>query len=253
MTRLNIALGATRDWLIYSATTVASILCNAYPDDSYHFYIISDRFNTKEKNHFYSLNKIKESNFHFLKIDNSEFDGAIHDWLGVSSSYRLKLSSLVNESKILYLDSDIIALDNINELYSYDISDYYLAAVEDKCSSFMKQRVKLNIDQTFFNGGMQLINLDNFRKDNLEEIIFEKLRASKFYTDQDVINDVCRDKILSLPLKYNIVPFGRYTLREQERDEAFNNPVLLHFATKPWKAPDTWKSDEWYEFRALVS
>lgn len=147
--RINIALGASRDWLSYSATTVASVLCKANEEDEYHFYIISDGFNTVEKNYFYSLNKIKVSEFNFIAIDNSEFDGAIHDWLGVSSSYRLKLSSLVNEGKILYLDSDIIALNDISNLYKHDISNYYLAAIEDKFSKFMKGRVKLDSNQTF--------------------------------------------------------------------------------------------------------
>lgn len=250
--RINIALGASRDWLPYSATTVASVLCQANKDDEYHFYIISDGFNTVEKNYFYSLNEIKVSEFHFIEIDNSEFDGAIHDWLGVSSSYRLKLSSLVDEDKILYLDSDIIALKDISSLYNLDVSNYYLAAVEDKFSKFMKGRVKLDSNQTFFNGGVQLINLNAFRENKLEKIIFQKLRSNNYYTDQDVINDVCRDKIFSLPLKYNIVLGGLYRGREIERNEAFENPVLWHFSVKPWVADDIEYKEDWDYFHSLV-
>lgn len=250
--KINIALGVSRDWLSYSATTVASILYNASEEDLYNFFILSDGFNSQEKNIFYSLNEIKASKFYFIEMDNSAFEGAVHDWLGVSASYRLKLSSLVDEEKILYLDSDIIALDNIKELYRYDISNFYLAAVEDKCGNIMKSRVGLNETQIFFNSGVLLLNLEMFRRDNLEKIIFETLRSSTYYTDQDAINDVCKDKILSLPLKYNIVPGGIYSGRENERDEAYAAPVLYHFAEKPWNQKCITRIDDWERFRSLI-
>lgn len=253
MTRINIALTASEDWLKYSAITAASILKHAKQDDDYHFYIVCNKFSKKIKKIFYSLDNIKKAEYKFLTVDDSEFEGAIHDWLGVSASYRLKLSKLVDEDKILYLDSDIIAMQDISELYSKDISDYYLAAVEDKCNSMMKGRIGLNKEQTFFNSGLQLINLKMFRDENLEPIIFEKLRASTYYTDQDVINDVCRDKILSLPLKYNIVPNGLYFEREEERDNAFKHPVLLHFEKKPWKNPEVEFAKEWLQYQELLT
>ena len=250
MPRINIAFGFTVNWAKYAASSIASILSNAKDSDEYHFYLMSDMFSANDKEMFNGLSKIKKSEFNFIKMDNSEFDGAIHDWLGVSSSYRLKLSSLVNEDKILYLDSDIMAREDIAPLYSYDVSDYYLGMVEDKCSYSMKVRVGLKGDDTFFNGGLQLINLKKFREDDLEKIIFKKLRASDFYTDQDVINDVCRNKILSLPLRYNIVPLAvkQYKNREKERDKAIANPALVHFSLKPWTNPETPFADEWRKY-----
>ncbi len=253
MTRINIALGFTRDWVLYAATTVTSILSNAAADDSYYFYLMSDGFSDKEKNVFYNLNKIQKSEFNFIIMDNSEFDGAIHDWLGVSSSYRLKLSSLVNEDKILYVDSDIMALEDVKSLYSYDVSKYYVAMIEDKCGFYMRRSVGLKDNEIYFNGGVQLINLKKFREDELEQKIFDKLRKCDFYTDQDVINDVCRGKILSLPLKYNIVPhaINHYKSRENERDEAIKHPVLVHFTHKSWGVGEY--SEDWLKYNNIAT
>ena len=251
--RINIALGMTNDWFEYARVTVYSILLHASADDDYYFYILSNNFNNEDKERFLKLKAIHPVEFEFLLIDDSYFDGAIHDWLGVSSSYRLRLSTLVNEPKILYLDSDIIALEDIKQLYSTDISDYYLAMVEDKCGNMMKRRVGLSDKEIFFNGGMQLINLDEFRKNDLENIIMNKLRKTSFYTDQDVINDICRGRILSLPLKYNIMQaFNGYQTRREEYETSIASPVLIHFTSKPWMGFVGEHTEEWHKYKKAV-
>lgn len=249
MAQINIALGMTKEWQKYARVTIASVLLNASNDDDYKFFIMCDKFNRNDKELFLKLNYIKEADFEFIQMNNAEFDGAVHDWLGVSSSYRLKLSSITDEDKILYLDSDIIVLKNIKELYSFDVSDYYIAAIEDKCSMMMKKRVGLSENETFINGGVQLLNLKRFREDNLEKIIFEKLRESTFYTDQDVINDVCRSKLLSLPLKYNLMPVENvYQNRIEEYKEALKDPFILHFTKKPWNDPNLKFANFWIRY-----
>lgn len=251
--RINIALGMTPEWFEYAQVTIASVLSHASSEDEYYFYILANRFEENDIDAFNRLKKMRSIEIEFLKIDDSYFEGAIHDWLGVSSSYRLRLSTLVPESKILYLDSDIIARKDIAELYNFDVSDYYLAAVEDKCSIMMKTRVGLTSEDTFYNGGMQLMNLDKFREDNLETIIMEKLRASSFYTDQDVINDVCRKNILSLPIKYNLMPvLNAYKNRREEFLNDLKDPVLVHFTTKPWKGVNNMYVSEWFHYKNIV-
>ena len=248
----------TQDWFDFARVTVGSILANARLEDEYHFYIMSNGFCEYDKKIFTSLIKMRPDlptvEFEFLLIDDSYFEGAIHDWLGVSSSYRLRLASLVQESKILYLDSDIVANQDISTLYQTDVSNYYLAAVEDKCSNLMKSRVNLSDEEIFFNGGVQLINLDKFREDNLEEIIMKKLKSSSYYTDQDVINDVCRGKILSLPLKYNIMPCPEnYNSRKDEFNSAIENPVLIHFTNKPWLGSNCKHANLWMHYKMMVN
>ena len=89
--RINISLGATSSWLEYTSITITSILANSNKNDEYHFYIICNDFTEDTVGLFIRLNKIRPAYYHFLLVNDSDFDGAIHDWLGVSSSYRLKL------------------------------------------------------------------------------------------------------------------------------------------------------------------
>lgn len=255
MTKINIAFGATEEWLRYTYVTICSILANAKEDDYYKFYIMCDTEDINFGPMVKCLDQIKKSEYKFFKMDNSEFEGAIHDWLGVSSSYRLKLPSMIDDDKVLYLDSDISVVNDIAELYNYNIDDYYLAAVEDKGAHFMRERVNLKEGETFINGGVQLMNLKKFREDNLEEIIFDKLRASDFYTDQDVINDVCREKILQLPLRFNLMPLDNeeiYKNRREEFLEAMENPVVLHYTNKPWKTQVKY-GEYWFMYADLLA
>lgn len=256
--RINIAFGMTGNWLKYTAIAICSILSNANKKDEYFFYIMCDWQGVELSSlqiFFDALDLIKPAEYIFLKMNNADFNGAIHDWLGVSASYRLKLSSIIDEEKILYLDSDIIAVKDIAELYSTDISNYYIAAVEDKLSHKMNNRVNLNSDKAFINSGVMLMNLKNFRKNNLEKIIFNKLRTTNFYTDQDVINDVCRDKILQLPLKYNMMPIKSdnvYINRRNEFLSAFNNPNIIHYTKKPW-LEEVLLKEHWQKYNSILN
>jgi len=250
--KINIAFGISSDWCQYASITIASILINANKKDDYSFYILSNGITEEHKKIFYRLNKIKKSDYIFIEMDDSFFDGAIHDWLGVSASYRLRLASVTNIEKILYLDADIIAMEDVAELYSTDISSYYLAAVMDKCSDMMKNRVSLGECDIFFNSGVQLINLKKFRENNLESLFLKRLRESTYYTDQDVLNDICRGHILPLHIKYNIMPYGKYAGNEYEYYEAISNPVLIHFTLKPWKDYNSHWADKWHEYYKKV-
>lgn len=256
MAQINIAFGATEEWLRYTYVTICSILANASDTDDYKFYIMCDSDDINFGPMVKCFEKIHHAEYKFIKMDNSEFDGVVHDWLGVSASYRLKLPSLSDDDKILYLDSDVIILSDIAELYNHNIDDYYIAGVEDKQSIVMRSRINPKGDERFINSGVMLLNLKKFREDNLEEIIFNKLREIDWYTDQDVINDVCRDKILQLPLKFNLMPVeggDHYVNRREEFEEAFIAPVILHYVIKPWQRKEIKYSECWFYYASTLA
>lgn len=251
--KINIALGISNSWFLQACITATSVLAVSNLDDEYTFYILSNGFSSTDKEMFLKLKNLRNVHFEFVTIDDNYFDGAIHDWLGVSSSYRLFLPNATNENKILYLDSDIVALQDIASMYTTNISNYYIAAIEDKCSAMMRTRIPhIKSGETFFNGGVQLMNLKKMREDNIAKKFIDKQRESIFYTDQDTVNDICYGKIYSLPLKYNIVPAPGYNGRETEAQEALANPVLLHYAVKPWnRNTKTPIFEHWFKYKEL--
>ena len=262
MSRINIAFGATEDWLEHTFVTICSILSNA-GDDEFKFYIMSDiseeEFNKKLLTVYDKLQNISHAQtFHieYLKMNNSDFEDVLHDMrVGISALYRLKLSSMTKEDKIIYLDSDLVVLDNISQLWNYNIEDYLLGAVEDKYSALMTYRANLSDDDIYYNSGVLLMNLKKFREQNLEQKIFDKLREeNNDYSDQDVLNDICKGQILSLPLKYNLMlsadDENSFPKRKEEYKTTLKSPFILHYSIKPWIIPVQY-SEYWEKYNIL--
>ena len=175
----------------------------------------------------------------------------------LSAYARLFAESLLpkNMDKILYLDVDAIVVDSLEEVYNMDITDYYIAAVEDMGPEYINNFLNLPPNTAHYNTGFLLINLKKWSEDNLEKKFIDCIvehDGQVYHNDQGVINIVCQDKILKLDLKYNIhSPFFEvgydnilkfygvsqyYT--EEIGENAIKHPVFIHFVQfvygRPW-------------------
>lgn len=108
------------------------------------------------------------------------------------------LADMVPEipDKILYLDIDMMAFNDISELYNIDISDYEYAAVKEKYGSVF-------IWPDYINAGMLLLNMKKIKETGLLEKARELIKTKKMlFADQDAIYRSTTKKLL-LPRKYN--------------------------------------------------
>jgi len=236
--RINICFGASADYLQHVGCIIASILANSkHDEDDYHFYVLSGDFTPKDKGYFEELKNLRPFEIEYIKMNDNDFEGAIHDPLGVSASYRLKIFELLSEDKVLYLDSDVIVRDDIRELYSTDISDYYCAGVEDKQNPNLRERVSMPDSETYINSGVLLLNLSKCRQDNIQEKMFNALRKIKYWSDQDAINGFMQRHIKLLDLKWNLMyPFDNCYEDKEYYEEVSKNPSIIHYTmvSKPW-------------------
>lgn len=148
--------------------------------------------------------------------------------------------------KVLYIDSDVLVLHDLNKLYQTDVSQVYLAAVKDPSWFFENTHVlELDLEKRgfYFNSGVMLLNLAKFREDKLlsklEEYTNENFRT---YMDQDALNVVVEDKVKLLPVEDNTMNFffehidmakmnEFYERHWTSYDEVFAPAVILHFAS----------------------
>ena len=108
------------------------------------------------------------------------------------------LADLVPEipDKILYLDIDMMAGDDISKLYNIDISDYEYAAVKEKYGSVL-------IWPDYINAGMLLLNMKKIKETKLLEKARCLIKTKKMlFADQDAIYKATTKKLL-LPRIYN--------------------------------------------------
>lgn len=117
--------------------------------------------------------------------------------------------------KLLYLDVDIMAKDDILKLYNIDIEEYEYAAVKEKYGCWV-------IRPDYINAGVLLMNLKKMKETNLLGKGREMLRKRKLlFADQDAIYWNTTKKKL-LPRRFN----------EQSKINGKKNTVLVHFCKR---------------------
>ena len=184
----------------------------------------------------------------FLKIDKKIYQNfKISHHLNHSIYYRISIPELLNSStkKIIYVDCDLIFKEDISKLWEIDISECFMAAVEDpKFNRYIDLQMPIN--SKYFNTGVMLINLEKWRKNNISEKVrkFIKNNSEKIILwDQDGFNAILYNKWKELPPKWNQqtimfeIGADETNFSKKEFMEAIKNPSIIHYTTssKPWQ------------------
>lgn len=147
-------------------------------------------------------------------------------------------------SKVLFLDPDILVLEDLGLLWQTPLDGHVLAAVTDQaiptCGSprGVKNTQSLGIprDAPYFNAGVMLIDLDHWRETNVTGRALEYLRAWDGRTDfyhQEALNSAVWNEWLPLGARWNIIA----SLTGRPYGPAVESPGIVHFSGyfKPWK------------------
>ncbi len=249
-TNINIVFCIDDNYVQQCAVTLTSILANSKSKNFFNFYILTKGLKEENKEKLNSLAPKRDFNITYIdvnKYDISQFP-LNRGWISDATYYRLFLADVLPSSvkKCIYLDCDMIVEDDISILWNYDISNYYIGAVEDELSSLNTERLGLPAKNNYFNAGMIIFNLDRIREISLIDASVDYYRRNKekiTMQDQDILNGVLNGKCKFLPLRWNVNtpayvkwwPNHYYT--DHEELEAALNPGILHFTGiyKPWK------------------
>jgi lipopolysaccharide biosynthesis glycosyltransferase len=157
---------------------------------------------------------------------------------------KYEIFSVEGVDKIIFLDSDIVILGNIDKLID---SEYEFGAVRE-----------LYIDQ--YNTGVMVISKKYLNQKTTENLInLTKIYGITEHLDQDIINFYFNDIIKSFPIEYNYLKI--YS------KEIFQNTGLpkyikiLHFIVKkPWQNKPLvfleegtiWQEKYWFEYYSKI-
>jgi lipopolysaccharide biosynthesis glycosyltransferase len=142
-------------------------------------------------------------------------------------------------SRVLYLDSDIYVRSPIEQLFSIDMKGNAIAAVlqpdRQHCiaGTDLRQRNAFSMAEPYFNAGILLIDLEQYRGIEFAKVLADSLPQSEiamFYYDQDIINYTFKGRILELDTRWN--------LQNPEPAHEVLNPHIVHYSAngKPWMA-----------------
>jgi lipopolysaccharide biosynthesis glycosyltransferase len=153
--------------------------------------------------------------------------------------------------RIIYIDSDVVVLDDLQPLWDIDLGANVLAAAPDypRLPPVIapERRAALGIPQewTYVNSGVLLLDVARWRRERLTERLFDYIDrhgpALEFW-DQDAINAVLHQAILVVDCRWNLQArmyrSGRrgFPMEFQATQEARRRPAIVHFtgSEKPW-------------------
>jgi lipopolysaccharide biosynthesis glycosyltransferase len=132
--------------------------------------------------------------------------------LSLAAYYRLLAPSLVSESRVIYLDSDLIVCSDLNKVWETDLDGRAVAACSNvgipsrlgEIPSWREQG--LNPNDPYFNSGVLLMDLDKWREDNVAQSVLANITHYEGvyeFADQDGLNAVLSDNWLELDGGWN--------------------------------------------------
>lgn len=263
---INIFFTINNGYSCYLATAMASILYNSKTDDKLCFFILDGGISEENKRKIALLNSIKPFEIEYLPIDIEKFKNmpkSSQAHISNETNYRFLISSLKPDiDKCIFIDADLVFDDDIEKLWSVDVQDNYLAAVVDQVPyrkgilNDWATKLPLPKDYHYVNTGVTVINLKQWRKDNIENKLFENVNKYSNllkFPDQDILNITCAPLVKKLPAYFNAIPVLPYYSLEDKK-EAFSNPVVIHWAgdKKPWRNPSFEHADYFWKYARMT-
>ena len=275
-TKIPVILSADDNYSCFVATTGASILYNT--NSFIEFYILSDGITNKNKKLIEETFKTITENFSikFVEVNAEKYFSQlqlINGHVTLNTCNRLLFPLLVqNVSRAIYLDVDLILIDDIKKLWDIDLGGSVYGAVplfdRQGTVNLFKTFAKIpeTSDYQYFNSGVLLIDYDKWRElkgsnENIVDDLLEILKEikPKVTPDEVILNRFAylNKGYKKLPNEFNVCVYYSYKYLKQatelstyernaleEYEKCIKNslstncisnietPVIMHFFSK---------------------
>jgi lipopolysaccharide biosynthesis glycosyltransferase len=252
---IQVVLVADGNYAMPLSVTVCSAALHCDPKRSLRFTVFHSRFPEDLRNRVdLSLERSKAGDARIKWCEMSEASFAdlplLHSHISAMTYGRLMVPDLLSDSidRYLYLDSDILVVDDISRLWVNDLDGRALLAARDRIGTVSGRGGLVNYrelgipsDTKYFNAGVLLVNACKWRENQIGTGILAYLRDKHDLlqlADQEGLNAVLHDDWGELEFRWNwqIVPdlekakeAGCWGLELTEKS-------IIHYVTpcKPW-------------------
>ncbi|HFK5529222.1 TPA: glycosyltransferase family 8 protein [Elizabethkingia anophelis] len=256
-----LVLAFTPNYFIPAATCLYSIIKNSSKAEKFHVICLLTEelpLDMIEKLKRLTSDRIQYS---FINLTGKLKDVYIDERYTIAASYRLLLPDLLPEyDKALYIDCDVIVRNNLAELYNeIDLKDNYLAAVYEASLDFQIPYLHSigSRPGEYINSGFLIMNLKQLRQDGMVTRFLQAAKSDGLqFPDQDVLNKLCKGRILALPPYYNSIrtfflPQYKKDFLNYYSEKDWNNVQehgTIHYTgAKPWNS-FTVKFRDWWDY-----
>lgn len=235
------------------ATSLASLFENNKNFDEIHVYIFEYPMNEENKTKLDAMATKYGRSLHYIlmpdinKVENLRLAEVNHVGWFFYSYIKLYLDDLLpnNVERVLYLDSDILVVGDLTELWEMDLQGHVGAAVVDCLGEKYYDLLGLDKNAYYCNSGMILEDLKAWREKKIGDKVRDYCRKNGgyvFFMEQTAFNGATQGDLLVIHPKYNVYTMmelvtyeelvklrkvKRYYTKEQIQ-EAVTNPIIIH-------------------------
>ena len=194
---------------------------------------------------FIDYNNEKKNNFNLKK-----------DYMSSIAYAKYDIPNLIDEDIVIYLDSDILFINDIKSLWELRNPDSEVQAVWNP--GYTVDNIQIGVEKSYrnFNSGVMILNLKKWRDNNITEKLYDFTFANNNKTrlhDQPALNFVFKNNWGELPYQYNFQNvyfrclYKDLELTKKEYKMVYEKLCIIHFTgkDKPWLfvSPHKFKKD----------
>ena len=213
---INILYQFNEKYVPYAGVSITSLLENNKDADDITIYLLGEDISDDSKEKL--LNQIEKYGRKGVFIDAVEVIEKMQKigLNGYRDSYATNIKMFVDQyipdtvERLLYIDCDSIVAGSVEKLFTMSLDRKPIAMVLDSMCMRHKQTIGFAKRDLYFNGGVVLFDMKNWRELKCEEQIVEHIknvRSHYMAPDQDILNIVLKGKIKVLSARYNLQPF----------------------------------------------
>lgn len=192
-----------------------------------------------------------------MEIDIAQYKGLLGLYGNLIVYYRLTVPQLIKEDKFIYLDSDLLIMTDIAELFDFPLGTKLLGArsgstINSSNDSSIFKKLDLSLESMYFNAGVLLINTKEWKKEQYSDKGLELARKHNgelLYYDQTILNILFHNNYEPVPEKFNFsaTPASEY-------DEKSLQDKIIHFiySPKPWDFLGEYKHNQYQLFKSVM-
>lgn len=259
----------------YAATVIQSIIDCSSTKYNYDIICFETRMSSENRRRIEEMSTNANISVRVISLgSHSVFENAsVNGYFSVETYFRLLLPfCLPDYEKIIWLDSDTLVQTDIAELFALDVKGNLVAATHDynamalingmdsQYSDLCKKELGLSKPEQYFQAGVLVMNLSAFRDSFTESDIISLISNTAYpYADQDILNQVCMNRVYWLDSRWDVVAdvenclsnVIKYWCSEEilsTYQRAKEKPYIIHYAgpTKPWHSPKYYMAERFW-------
>ena len=264
---MNIVYNCDENYIKYASVSIVSLLENNRDCMELRIYMLDNGIHEESRKRLRQTVLSYGPGRDIVYIDISDIEGRILERsgkglepgrFGFTAFGRLFAPELIDEDRLLYIDSDTVINGELSPVFELELSSPYIAAMAPEPTIYPQVRKRLGIPEKepYFNSGVILMDAAAWRREEILSLALDYMKScggELEFPDQDILNVILRGRTRPLSQTYDF--FSGYYYRsyndlcrlypgygENESREgleaAKRQPVLVHFAgdERPWIA-----------------